>query len=86
MAIVEVILTESVPIIGKMIKDLKLPTDSIIISIIRGNDVIIPKGDSTLQLNDSVLALTLSNKEEELRNIFLNKPVGKTAKTNGKRK
>src|SRR3972149_856611 len=44
-------------LIDKKIAKLKLPQDCIIVAILRGNDVVIPKGDTILQANDTVMAL-----------------------------
>ncbi len=72
-SIIEAIINESSPLIKRQIKELKLPSDSIVISIIRENKVIIPKGDTEFQLNDSVLALTTAEKEKELQKALLGK-------------
>ncbi len=40
--------------VGKMIKDLHFPYDSILVSIHRGNDIIIPHGDTILQTEDEI--------------------------------
>lgn len=52
------------------LKDMELPRDSMIISIIRGDDVIIPRGTDTLKPGDSVIAVTSVEKEEKLKKIL----------------
>lgn len=54
---------------GKLIKELPLPHETIIVSIHRGNDIIIPHGDTDLQTGDIVEIFGLENdtiKAEEI--------------------
>lgn len=46
---------------GKLIKELPLPHETIIVSIHRGNDIIIPHGDTDLQTGDIVEIFGLEN-------------------------
>lgn len=41
--------------IGKAVRNLHLPPDSLLIMILRGKDVIIPKGDAVIKENDSIV-------------------------------
>lgn len=71
LAIVEV----DVPVGGgsscqKMIKDLGLPQGCVLVSIIRGDEVIIPHGEDMLQPGDSVIAVTDIDREERLKKIL----------------
>ncbi len=54
----------------KTIKNLKLPINSIIGAIIRNEEVIIPTGDLTLQLNDKVIVLALPESIGKIENMF----------------
>jgi len=73
LAIVRVDLPEDSPVINKSIQDLKLPEDSVLVSIIRGDEVIIPKGATFLLPRDDIIALTLIGKEQELINFLVGK-------------
>jgi trk system potassium uptake protein TrkA len=73
LSIVEAILKSKVGAAGKSIKDLKLPPDSILATIIRGNQIIFPKGDTLLQADDSVIALSTIEQEKALRETLLGK-------------
>lgn len=53
---VEVDLAPNDPAVGKSLKELKLPPDTVFVSIRRGTRVIIPRGDTVLQAYDRVLA------------------------------
>lgn len=52
------------------LKKLKLRSGILIASIVRGNDLIIPKGDDCLKVNDSVVVVTTSKGFHDLSNIF----------------
>ncbi len=68
--IVEVELTRSSHIVRKKIKDLNLPTGSIFIAVIRGEEVIIPYGETEFQPEDKVLALVKRESEQALREML----------------
>jgi trk system potassium uptake protein TrkA len=68
--IVEVQLTRSSHIVRKKIKDLTLPTGSIFIAVIRGEEVIIPYGETEFQPEDRVLALVKRESEQALREML----------------
>jgi trk system potassium uptake protein TrkA len=68
--IVEVELTRSSHIVKKKIKELSLPPGSIFIAVIRGEEVIIPYGETEFQPEDKVLALVKRSSEQALREIL----------------
>ena len=68
--IVEVELTRSSHILKKKIKELSLPSGSIFIAVIRGNEVIIPHGETEFQPEDKVLALVKRTSEQALREML----------------
>ncbi len=71
LAIVRVDLPEDSPVINKRVQDIDFPPQSVLISIIRGEDVIVPKGDTTFEPRDEIIALTLIENEQQLLNKFL---------------
>lgn len=71
-AINEVKLQEGYHSINKQIKELNIPKDCIIISIIRDNKVIIPSGSTTLLSGDELIAVTKIGEEN-----LLEKALGK---------
>ncbi len=73
LAIVRVDLPEDSPVINKEIKDIMLPKDSVLVSILRGEEVIVPKGDTVLRPGDDVVALTLIGNEPQLLNLLAGK-------------
>lgn len=73
LSIVEAILKPKSAAANKTIKELKLPTESILATIIRDNQIIFPKGDTVLQPGDSVIALSTVEQEKALREALLGK-------------
>ena len=66
-ALVETRLPEGAPALGKAIRDLQLPADTVLVSIIRGGKLVIPRGDTTLQAGDEVLAVSTVKAEPALK-------------------
>ncbi|MFA5311029.1 MAG: NAD-binding protein [Candidatus Omnitrophota bacterium] len=73
LAIVRVDLPEDSPVINKEVKDIILPENSVLVSILRGDDVIVPKGNTVLKPGDDVVALTLIGNEPQLLNLLAGK-------------
>jgi len=44
--------------VGRAVKDLGVPKESVLVAVVRGPQVLIPYGDTVLQAGDEVLALT----------------------------
>ena len=68
--IVEVELTRSSHIVKKKVKELALPPGSIFIAVIRGEEVIIPYGDTEFLPEDKVIALVKRTSEQALREML----------------
>lgn len=66
----EIKLHENYSSINKQIKDLKIPKDCIIISIIRDNNVIIPRGSSILIAGDELIAVLKKGDENKLERVL----------------
>ncbi len=73
LAIVRIDLPEDSPIINKEIKDIKLPEDSVLVSILRGDKVIVPKGNTVLNAGDDIIAITSVGNEPQLLNTLIGK-------------
>ena len=50
-----------------------MPPDSVLVSVVRGEEVIVPKGDTVLKAGDDVIALTLIGNEPQLLNLLAGK-------------
>ena len=73
LALVRVDLTNKSPCINKQVMEIKLPRASVLVSIIRGEDVIIPRGETVLQPKDDIIALTAIENEQELLDVLIGK-------------
>jgi trk system potassium uptake protein TrkA len=69
--IVQTSLSPSSSVVNKKIKDLVLPKGTLFISINRGEEVIIPRGDTDLREDDQVLVLVRKVHEAVLREILM---------------
>jgi len=63
---VEIKVSESARVLGKKLKDIDLPMESILVTILRGDSAIVPRGNTVLKEGDRVLALADPDAEEEL--------------------
>ncbi len=68
--IVEVEIGARSPIVDREIRSLDLPTDALIISVIRDGHAILPASETTFAVGDSVIVLVNADREPELRNVF----------------
>jgi len=73
LAIVRLDLPEDSPVIEKEVKDIGLPEDSVLVSIVRGEEVIVPKGNTVLKPGDDIIALTMIGNEPQLLNLLAGK-------------
>lgn len=70
-ALVEICLPESSPCRGKAIRDLNLPADTVIASVIRGGKLLVPRGDTQLESGDEILAISTVAAEQALKDILV---------------
>ncbi|MBI5788891.1 MAG: TrkA family potassium uptake protein [Candidatus Schekmanbacteria bacterium] len=70
-SLVRVDLPEESPVVGKLVREVTLPEDCVLVSILRGEDVILPKGDTRLEIGDDVIALTNIEHERELLHLLV---------------
>ncbi|MBU0633487.1 MAG: NAD-binding protein [Candidatus Omnitrophica bacterium] len=76
LSIVRVDLDRNSPVVNKSVKDIRLPPNSVLVSIIRGEAVIVPQGDTILQERDDIIALTLIENEQQLLESLVGKIKG----------
>lgn len=67
---IEFVVKEQKDYVGIPLKKLKLRSGILIASIVRGNQLIIPKGDDYLMINDSVVIVTTNRGFDDLKEIF----------------
>ena len=68
--IIEVEALETSEIIGKPIQNLSLPKETLIIAVKRGEDVIIPTGNTVIEPHDRVILITSKESVPKLENFF----------------
>jgi trk system potassium uptake protein len=64
---IETLITPDSPAVGKMLRELKLPDQCTIPLVIRCNEMIIPDGNTLLQIGDLVITLTKKEKFGDLK-------------------
>ena len=69
--LVEIDLPADSPRSDRTVADMHLPTESVLVCIFRGEETIIPRGDTRLQPGDQVIAITTPALEDELREAVL---------------
>lgn len=69
----EIVIPDDSYVVNKAIKDLKIPDDCIIISIIRDGKVIIPNGYSKIEAEDTVIAIAKNGNRNELKEYLLSR-------------
>jgi trk system potassium uptake protein TrkA len=55
---------------GKQVHDLDLPHDCVLTAIIRGGELIVPRGETVIQTDDTVLALVHSSQLDRLASVL----------------
>ena len=61
---------ESSKIVGKSLKDLKLPKSICVGAIFRGGDLIIPQGDTIIEVDDIIIVFSDNNSIKKLESIL----------------
>lgn len=69
-SIAKVTVHEGSDAVGRPIKNLQIPPKCVLIAILRDEEVIIPRGDTFIEPNDSVLILAEDHTEREINRIF----------------
>jgi cell volume regulation protein A len=69
-ALKEVIIEEADPVIGKMIVDLHLPENVLIVLIHRDRKFIVPRGLTALQKDDKLLLLANTDDLQKARRLL----------------
>ncbi len=70
-SLVEVTLAPSSPAADKAIVELSVPRDASIVALVRQRKLMVPRGDTVLQVGDEVLALVTKESEEAVRQLLV---------------
>ncbi len=57
-------------IIGKSLREIKLPLECVLVAVIRDSKLLIPRGDTLLMANDKVIAITHFDQLQSLEDIL----------------
>jgi trk system potassium uptake protein TrkA len=69
--LIEVTLADDSPALEKTIAELGVPRDATIVAVIRRAHVVVPRGDTLLQLGDEVLALVTTDSEAAVKELLV---------------
>ncbi|UJW31392.1 TrkA family potassium uptake protein [Saccharothrix sp. AJ9571] len=65
--LVEITLPDETPLAGRPVRDLALPRDAALVTILRGERVIVPQPEDPLEAGDELLFVSQSDVEPEIR-------------------
>jgi trk system potassium uptake protein TrkA len=68
--LVEVTLAPDAPVVDRQIKELDIPRDATVVAVVRGEHVVMPRGDTMFEVGDEVLAMVTPESEEEVRSLL----------------
>jgi len=68
--VVAVNVSERSPVLNRNVKDLPLPGNALIISVVRSEHALLPQGDIRFEAGDTVIAMVVADEEPQLRRIF----------------
>ncbi len=68
--LVEIRLADNAKIIGQSIKEMNVPRDATIVAVMRGDHIVMPRGDTVFEAGDEVLALVTPDAEEDVRQLL----------------
>ncbi|HAH77913.1 MAG TPA: potassium transporter TrkA [Ruminococcaceae bacterium] len=69
-SLVERLVGSSSPIAGKALRDIALPRECVLVALIRNSDLQIPRGDTVIQANDKLIAITHVDQLQKLDNML----------------
>jgi trk system potassium uptake protein len=68
--IIELLLPEDSPVTGQRVGDLQLPEGTLLISVLRGSEGLIPNADTVLEPGDEILAVLDPKIEDDVTAYF----------------
>ena len=69
--LVEVTLADDSPAAGQAIADMAFPRDAMVVAVVRDQRLVVPRGDTTLQVGDEVLILVAGDAEAAVHQLFI---------------
>jgi trk system potassium uptake protein TrkA len=68
--LVEVTLAPDAPVVDRQIKEIDIPRDATVVAVVRGEHVVMPRGDTMFEAGDEVLAMVTPESEDEVRSLL----------------
>jgi trk system potassium uptake protein TrkA len=68
--LVEITLAEDTPWVGRPLREVPLPRETVLTAVLRGDRVITPTPDEPLEAGDELLFVTHGDVEEELQQVL----------------
>jgi trk system potassium uptake protein TrkA len=72
--VLEYRVSSDVKLVGKKLKKIRFPREAVVGAIVRGTDVIIPRGDDEIRAGDRVIIFTRTGIMDKLSEMFGGKP------------
>jgi trk system potassium uptake protein len=69
--LVEITLPAGAPHVGQPLREVPMPRDSALVAIVRGNRVLVPSPDDTLEEGDELVFVCTAEMEEKVRRVVL---------------
>jgi trk system potassium uptake protein TrkA len=69
--LVEVTLAEDSPARGTPLADMAVPRDASVVAVVRGGRIVVPRGDTVMQVGDEVLVLVKSEAEDKVKALLV---------------
>jgi trk system potassium uptake protein TrkA len=69
-SLVERIVDPSSAVAGKTLREIKLPVECVLVAILRGEELLLPRGDTVLMANDKVMAMTHTSYLQSLADLL----------------
>jgi len=68
--LVEVTLADDASVVGRSIASIALPREATIVAVLRGDHLVVPRGETVFEPGDEVLALVTPDSEDQIREIL----------------
>jgi trk system potassium uptake protein TrkA len=69
--LVEVTLAEGSPALARTIADMGLPREATVVAVVREGRVVVPRGDTVLDIGDEVILLVTGESDDEVRRLLV---------------
>jgi len=67
----QVVVDERSPVVGKRLRDIQLPNESVVAAIVRGGVLVVPRGDTEILSGDRLYVIVNSRIKEEVETLLV---------------